>query len=535
MQDLIIKILDDLRGSWRFRWIGLLAAWVFCVAGWVYVFMLPNVYQASARVYVDSQTVLGPLLSGLALDPNVESELSVVKQALLSRPSIETVARKTDLDIRAKTPEAREALLASLSERIVVATEAQARSRTRAATDGLYSITFQDHSREKALAVVDTLLNTFVEETLGSKRTGQESAQRFLDEEIGSLEKRLTESETRLAEFKKRNVGTMPGNGGDYFARLQTEMSGLADARTAVALADSRRTELARQLSGEDPFVFGMDGSNQMATAETGDLTYRIQEMESRLEEMLLRFTEKHPEVVALRDTITEMQKRQQEELARIQAGKPTGSLASSVKSNPVYQGIEAELKRTEVQLAELRQDLAERNARVGQLQKLVDTVPEVEAELARLNRDYEITRGRYLELVERRETAKLSESAEKQGVVKFQVIDPPAVGLEPVAPARVILLFAVLFVGVGGGAALMYLLNQLRPVYQNVRVLAATTGVPVLGAVSRTWLPAEKLHARKNLAAFSGALSLLAVVCILSVLMNEAAVRLAQRILGSA
>lgn len=532
MQDLIIRILDDLRGSWRFRWVGLIAAWAVCVGGWVYVFMLPNVYQAAAKVYVDSQTVLGPLLQGLALDPNVESELSVVRQALLSRPSLETVARKTDLDIRAKTPEAREALLTSLSERIVVATEAQARSR-RPTTDGLYSITFQDHSREKALAVVDTLLNTFVEETLGSKRTGQESAQRFLDDEIGALEKRLTDSETRLAEFKKRNVATMPGSGGDYFARLQTEMSGQAAARSAVALADSRRTELARQLSGEDPFVFGMDGSTQAPTGETGDLTYRIQEMESRLEEMLLRFTEKHPEVVALRATITEMQKRQQEELARIQAGKPTGSLASSVKSNPVYQGIEAELKRTEVQLAELRQDLAERNASVGQLQKLVDTVPEVEAELARLNRDYEITRTRYLELVERRETAKLSESAEKQGVVKFQVIDPPAVGLEPVAPPRVIMLFAVLFVGVGGGAALMYLLNQLQPVYQNVRVLGTHTGVAVLGAVSRTWLPGEKLHARKSLAVFSGALSLLAVVCILSVLMNEAAVRLAQRILG--
>ena len=534
MQDLILKILDDLRGSWRYRWVGLTAAWILCVGGWTYVLTLPNVYQASARVYVDSQTVLGPLLQGLALDPNVESELSVVRQALLSRPSIETVARKTDLDIRAKTPEAREALLASLSQRIVVVTEAQARSR-RSTTDGLYSITFQDHSRDKALAVVDTLLNTFVEETLGSKRTGQESAQRFLDDEIGALEKRLTDSETRLAEFKKRNVGAMPGDGGDYFARLQTEMSGLAEARRAVALADSRRTELARQLSGEDPFLFGMDASMQAPSAESGDLTYRIQEMEARLEEMLLRFTEKHPEVVALRDTITEMQKRQQEELARIEAGKPTGSLASSVKSNPVYQGIEAELKRTEVQLAELRQDLAERNTRVGQLQKLVDTVPEVEAELVRLNRDYEITRARYLELVERRETAKLSESAEKQGVVKFQVIDPPAVGLEPVAPPRVIMLFAMLFVGVGGGAALMYLLNQLQPVYQNTRVLAARTGVPVLGAVSRTWLPGEKLHARKSLVAFSGALSLLAVMCIISVLMNEAAVRLAQRILGPA
>ena len=96
MQALIIKILDDIRGSWRFRWLGLAAAWAVCLIGWMYVFAMPNVYEAKARVYVDSQTVLGPLLRGLALDPNVESELSVVRQALLSRPSLETVARKTD-------------------------------------------------------------------------------------------------------------------------------------------------------------------------------------------------------------------------------------------------------------------------------------------------------------------------------------------------------------------------------------------------------------------------------------------------------
>ena len=148
MQALIIKILDDIRGSWRFRWLGLAAAWAACLIGWMYVFAMPNVYEAKARVYVDSKTVLGPLLRGLALDPNVESELSVVRQALLSRPTLETVARKTDLDLRAKTPEAREGLLASLQKRIVVVTEVRQRNST---TDGLYAISFQDHSREKSL------------------------------------------------------------------------------------------------------------------------------------------------------------------------------------------------------------------------------------------------------------------------------------------------------------------------------------------------------------------------------------------------
>lgn len=536
MQALIIKILDELRGSWRFRWIGLAVAWFICVVGWFYVFAMPNVYEANARVYVDSQTALGPLLKGLALDPNVESELSVVRQALLSRPNLESVARKTDLDLRAKTPEDREALLASLQQRIGVTTDVRS---NRSATDGLYRITFQDHNRDQTLAVVETLLNTFVEETLGSKRTGQASAQRFLDDEIGDLERRLTQSEARLADFKKRNVGTMPGDRGDYFVRLQKEIQDASEVRTTLALAQTRRNELQRQLSGEEPFVFGIDPTTGAASgnnAAGGDITFRIQELESRLEELLLRYTEKHPEVIAVRTTITELKKRQEEELARISSGKrATGAMANSLKTNPVFQSIQTELNRADVQIAELRQELTHRDGRVAELKKLVDTVPEVEAELARLNRDYEITRTRYLELVERRETAKLSESAEKQGVVKFQIIDPPLVGLEPVAPKRALLMAAVLVIGLGIGVALTYLLNQLRPVYQNVRVLAEKTGLPVLGCVSRTWLERHRTERRQGLLAFSGAVSLLAVVGIAVTLWSDAGARLAQRILGPA
>jgi polysaccharide chain length determinant protein (PEP-CTERM system associated) len=536
MQVIILRILDELRGSWRFRWPALLAAWVVCVAGWVFVFAMPNVYEASARVYVDSQTALGPLLRGLALDPNVESEVSIVRQALLSRPQLEAVSRKTDLHLRAKTPEEMETLLDSLQKHIQVVNAVRA---GRSDTDGLYRISFQDNNRQISLAVVETLLTNFVEQTLGSKRTGQESAQRFLEDEIRELERRLTESETRLADFKKKNVGSMPGEGGDYFARLQTEIAGEKATRDALSLADTRRNELQRQLSGEDPFLFGLDSGAPGAGNDSeagGDITYRIQELESRLEEMLLKYTEKHPEVLAVRSTIDELKKRQQEEIERVGSGKrATGSMANSLKANPIYQGIQAETNRTDVQIAELRQDLAQRSARVADLKRLVDSVPEVEAELVRLNRDYDITRTRYLELVERRETAKLSESADKQGNVKFQILDPPVVGFEPVAPKRIPMLLAVLVVGLGAGGALAWLLNQLRPVYQNVRVLAENTGLPVLGFVSRTLLDPQKNAALRARLAFGTFVGALVLVCGAAVVFSDSVVGLTQRLLGQA
>ena len=231
-------VLDDFHGSWRFRWVGLATAAAVCVCGWIYVLMMPNIYEARARVYVDTQSVLRPLLQGLTIAPNVETDVAVVRQALLSRPQIEKVAHLTGLDSRVVTPAGREALVASLQQRIVINTDVHAAG---APTDGLYSITFQDASRRKSLAVVQSLLTTFVEDTLGSKRSGQEAAQKFLRAQIAQYETRLSEAEQRLADFKKRNVGSMPDQRGDYFGRLQTAVTGLEQTRNDLALAGARR------------------------------------------------------------------------------------------------------------------------------------------------------------------------------------------------------------------------------------------------------------------------------------------------------
>ncbi len=69
MQELLIPVLEYLRGIWRFRWIGLTVAWVVCLVGWLFVAQMPEKYVATARVNIDTNTVLRPLLRGLAIQP----------------------------------------------------------------------------------------------------------------------------------------------------------------------------------------------------------------------------------------------------------------------------------------------------------------------------------------------------------------------------------------------------------------------------------------------------------------------------------
>ncbi len=138
---------------------------------------------------------------------------------------------------------------------------------------------------------------------------------------------------------------------------------------------------------------------------------------------------------------------------------------------NPVYQQIQAAAEPGQRRDHGLRSELAVHQQNVAELRGMIDTAPEVEAEYSRLTRDYDVVKAQYNELVSRLDRARISEQAEQTGVVRFEVIDPPSVSIEPVAPNRPRLICH----GAGrrpcGRRRLAFVLNQLRPVFDNVAV----------------------------------------------------------------
>src|ERR1700733_12275154 len=97
MQAQLHKLIEDLHGVWRFRWLALWVAWGICSIGWITLFFLPDMYEADARVFVDTKTALKPVLQGLAVEQDVNSQLNYVSQTLLARPELERIANETGL------------------------------------------------------------------------------------------------------------------------------------------------------------------------------------------------------------------------------------------------------------------------------------------------------------------------------------------------------------------------------------------------------------------------------------------------------
>jgi polysaccharide chain length determinant protein (PEP-CTERM system associated) len=337
MNELFVQISTYIRTTWRYRWYAQLVAWPLCFAGWIAVYMMPNQYDATARVFIDTQSMLRPLLQGLTVQTNVSEQIQAMIRTLLSRPNLEKVARMADLDTQAKTPEEMELLLNRLGKKIVL---------TNAGRENLFTISYTYERPETAKQVVQALLTVFVEGSLGDTRKDTNAAQQFIDEQIKEYEEKLSSAEDRLKEFKRLNVSVMPSEGRGYYDRLQSETAVLERAKLELREAENRRDELRRQLSGEEP-TFGLMLTEPIKTTSS-PIELRIQPLQAKLDDMLLRYTEGHPDVMMLRKQISELQ--EQDKKSRPVQAAPSPSRA--LESNPVYQRLKIALGESEANVA---------------------------------------------------------------------------------------------------------------------------------------------------------------------------------------
>ena len=510
-------LFEQIRGAWRYRWAALLIAWVVCVIGWLVVLVMPDTYAAWARVYVDTRTRLSQAIRGIGVESTIASEAKSVREALLGGPQLAKVARLAIPSYATASAERQAAIIQELRTRLQVETSGE-----RNQPADLYMITYTDHDRRTAHRVVDELLHLFLTESLGDTQEGSEQAQTFLTQQINEYDKKLATAESRLADFKRKNAGLVPGATGDYFTRLHAETDALDQEQAALTVAEQKRTELQRQLSGEQPLLPSAPSSATGAAAGATTAS-AIRETQARLDELLLRFTEKHPDVIAARRELEELKARQQIEIDAIRRGDPAAMRNSGLPDNPVYHGIKLQLSQAEVEVAAARRQVAQRQSKIGELRKMINTAPEVEAEYARLNRDYDVTRVQYQALVERLNGAKLSANADVTGVVRFEVVDPPTGNDQPVAPNRVRLILVVLVGGLLAGGGVAYLMHQLRPVFATPRQLAELTQLPVLGVVNMTWLERHQAEGRHAIWVYSLAVAVLVVVAMITLLTQGA------------
>lgn len=488
MHELADQLLSYLKATWRYRWYAVVFAWVAAVGGWIAVYLTPDRYEASARVYVDTQSVLRPLLAGLAVQPNVDQMITMMSRILISRPNLEKVIRMADMDIRLKTPEDREQLITRLTKELAIKS---------AGRENLYTISYGDKNPQEAKRVVQSLLTIFVEGSLGDKRKDSDSARRFIDEQLKAYSEKLVAAENAVTEFRRRHLGLMPREGQDYYARLVAAQDALNQATLELKEAENARDAIKRQLTGETETPSLLDDKSAPEAAHP-EIDARIQALQQKLDSLRLAYTEQHPDIIAITRTIAQLQEQKKRE-AKLRKPSPIAAQTQ----NPAYQQLSVPLAEAEASVASMKARVAEYQKRYNELKAAANAVPQVEAEFTQLTRDYEVTKANYQQLLSRRESAQISGDMESSAsVMDFRVIDPPQVPPVPHAPNRRLLMSMVLLAALGGGIGFAFLISQIRPTFNDEHRLREVSGLPVFGTVVMAWTEAQQARRKKSLAA---------------------------------
>jgi len=455
---------------------------------------------------VDTGNVLKPLMRGMTVAPDMQQQVSVMSRTLISRPNVERLVSMVESDTKFSGTAKNKLMVNDLMKSIKLSTTG---------TDNLFTISYNNSDRGLAKSVVQSLLTIFVE----GRDDNDESpaALRFIDDQIEGYEKKLIAQENELKAFKQKNLGLMPQQGGDYYAQVAKAVEILNKTKLDLREAERARDSIRQQITGDEPVLLEVDETRSInpSSIVNVEIDARITELRKKLDALSLNYTDQHPDIISTKRLITQLQGRKIEEAKLMKSG----GFDPGKNYSPMLQQLNLALTESQAKVASMRARVEEYTRRYNNLKSLSNSVPEVEASLAQLNRDYLVNKANYQELLKRRESAKISGklgSASK--LISFKIIDPPTVPEIPIGPDRGKLYSIVFFLALAAGIGIAFTMNQLRPSFHSQGKLREVTGMPVLGTVPMIWTSKEKSNRKQRLYALG--LSLLSLLGSYGILM---------------
>jgi polysaccharide chain length determinant protein (PEP-CTERM system associated) len=494
MEHLRVLVRRQASAAWRFRWAMVACTWIVCAIGWVAVTMIPNRYEASARLYVESDAVLTPLLRGLAVENQVGGQVDMLQRTLLSRPNLEKLIANTDLDLKISGSSDLESMVQELASTIKVMPH----------TRNLFTIAYRNASPKLAFDVVQTVLTTFIESKTGANRSEMQNATLFLEQQLAAYERQLRDAERKRADFRAKYMDLLPSDMNGV-TRMETATQMVRALQGALQDETTKRDMLKAEVATVPPLLVtetdsqgGEGGTQALLRSFTGPSKQRMDEAQTRLDQLLLRYTPNHPDVVFTRrevETHRANALREAEQLAReaagasaaagSDAGTPAAASRSRSQPNPLYEQLKVRLVEAESSLSSLQRQLADATRERNRLEEIARGAPGLQAEFMNLNRDYDVLRKNYEELLARRESMRIAAAAEADAdKIKIQIIDPPQVPQNAVEPKRAVLTSGVLVAAIALGVGLALLLAQFDQSFHTLDELR-DLGLPVAGSIS--------------------------------------------------
>ncbi|MDE2181818.1 MAG: hypothetical protein KGJ78_02225 [Alphaproteobacteria bacterium] len=493
MQGWRLQLLSVLSGVWQYRWWGLATAWVVCVVGWLGVAAIPNTYQSEAKVYIDTDSLLRPLLNGLTVETDTAQQISVMLHTLLTDPNVERVVRVTN-------PNAAHMSRGEMHDAIgAIVKNVQLRDL---GTKNLYAISYSDSDPATAQAVDQALLSVLVDSNIGLDRRDTDDASGFLDNQIAEYERKLQEADQRRADFKTSHLA--------FFASsndIVTAKTAVVQAQSELDDAVSRRNSLQGQIA-TTPALIDIDSPAPVVIGGTGappNKRAQLAEARAKLDELRAHYTDSYPDVVAEKQLIAKLES---------DIAKPSAAaIGDSQVSNPAYIMLRTKLADEEIAVAVAREHLSTAQKHLDDAEKTAATAIGVQRQYEGLDRDYTVLHDNYEKLLQRREAASMTRAVgDQQSSITFRVVDPPLKPSRPVAPNRILLNLLILLTGIGAGGGAAFLFSRSSGKFISVGQLTEAIALPVIGVITVARTAADIARARRAASFFAMSAGMLVV-----------------------
>ncbi|KIH75387.1 polysaccharide chain length determinant protein, PEP-CTERM locus subfamily [Geoalkalibacter ferrihydriticus] len=455
-------------------------------------FFMTKKYEASTTVFIE-RNMIDSLLRGITIAPSMDDRIRVLRHYMLSRDLISRTLRKLDADLT--TPEQFEGLIRKY----------QGATRINMRGNDLFIVSLRDENPAFARDFINALVGTYVEENVASKREEAFGAGRFISEQLTFFKKRLDDAQDRVIQFRRDREIYSTVSEAALLENIRRAEEGLEQIKMqknemlATLATIRRQLDMMQEFSAQNP-------SNPFALAGTGSGgNALVSQLESRRQEMLQVYNERHPEIVRLDARI--------EAILEAEASNPDQAMfepvAHAVEFNPLDDPIYVDLKmrlnarETEFQALEARE--RELYALVQDNQSKLREFPEEKKLLADLERERNSYLRLYEQLLERQgvtEVSKQMEVADK--TTNFRIVDPAVLPRTPVSIDRFKVMLLGVFVGFGAGLALVVLLEMIDGRFKDIDALRQL-GVPILAEIPTIPDPVKQARTKKfNMARYA-------------------------------
>src|SRR3954470_753451 len=480
-----------LRLLWYRRWIVLVFA-IFSTLGAVAVSMqIKNLYRSETLILLTPQRVPETYVK-TTMTMRMEDRLRSIQEEILSRTRLEKVIGDFNLypELRATKP--MEEVVAIMKDNIAVDT----------VRDDAFKVSFTSGSPRTAMIVADRLAAEFIDENARSREGFAKDTDKFLESQLEDARRSLEEHENKLKLFRERYSGELPQQ---LDSNLQVIRGKQADIQ---ALNESIDRDRDRRLALEKQIADAMNGGVETPAVEAKTETTLdlLDKAKSELRTMELRLKPEHPDVIAKRRAVANLEKQVQDEAAAGLAAAPAASPAVRTSSLDMVRQARArqyqqEMTKIDQQIAQKQTDVERLKGMVTEYQRRVDSVPGHESELTSLMRDYDTLQKVYASLLGKKEDSKISANLEKQQVgEQFKILDPARLPERPFSPNRIRISVIGLGIGLPLGLALAGFLEYrdttLRTEDEVVKmlVLPVVAAIPVMSSIG------ERRPHRRNL-----------------------------------